>query len=67
MPSEYSMLISLFLFLDSGTFSREEALQPNFSIPMGMNTERRGSKSDLSIPNYDYGASHVKQRQDSLW
>lgn len=52
---------------DSGTSSREEALQPNFSIPMGMNTERRGSKSDLSIPNYDYGASHVKQRQDSLW
>ncbi|KAL9972041.1 hypothetical protein ACROYT_G018280 [Oculina patagonica] len=55
------------VFTDSGASSREEALQSNFSFQMGMSTERRGSKSDLSTPGHEYGVSHVKQRQDLQW
>ena len=55
------------LLLDSGPSSREEALQSNFSFQMGMTTERRGSKSDLSTAGYEYGPSLTKQRQDSQW
>lgn len=53
---------------DSGVSSREEASQSNYSFQLGINTERRGSKSDLSVASFDYGPSaHVKQRQDSQW
>ena len=62
-------LSTVFFFMpaDSVASSRDEALQSNFSFQMGMNAERRGSKSDLSTSSYDYGASHAKQRQDSQW
>ena len=52
---------------DSVASSREEALQSNYSFQMGMNTERRGSKSDLPTSNLEHGASLVKQRQDTQW
>lgn len=53
--------------IDSGPSSREEALQSNYSFQMGMTTERRGSKSDLSTAGFEYGSSLIKQRQDSQW
>lgn len=55
------------LLLDSGPSSREEALQSNYSFQMGMTTERRGSKSELSTTGFEYGSSLIKQRQDSQW
>ena len=52
---------------DAAASSREEALQSNYSFQMGMNTERRGSKSDLPSSTLEHGVSLVKQRQDTQW
>ena len=61
-------LFVCFFSPDSGISSREEASQSNYSFQLGMNTERRGSKSDLSVSSFDYGPSpHAKQRQESQW
>ncbi|XP_058941068.2 cyclin-dependent kinase-like 5 [Pocillopora verrucosa] len=55
------------VFTDAAASSREEALQSNYSFQMGMNTERRGSKSDLPTSTLEHGVSLVKQRQDTQW
>lgn len=48
--------------------SREEAHHSNYSFQMGMNVERKSSKSELPTSSFEYGPSqHTKQRQESQW
>lgn len=49
------------VFTDATASSREEVHQSNYSFQMGMNTERRGSKSDLPMSTLEHGVSQWRQ------